>query len=282
MMFGKEYRNHLDILIDSFGQMTDAYSKKLQRTGNNAFIKNLKKFYISLFGIPEIGFQIRSLYFQKILRSYFTTKIPKTIFDAGSGIGAYTFWLAKTFPKSEIIGGEIDRKKIISSNQMIKELKFKNLSFEYLDITRKQRGKQFDFIISIDVLEHIQDYEKVLNNFYHLLKERGYVYIHVPQPNQKRIFNIFKKWHHHDHLREGISKKTISKELKARGFQIITIKETFGFFGKLAWEINHFMLSKSFFMTGIIYPFLYLLAQLDTLHKNKQGLGIAVLAQKKR
>ena len=34
-------------------------------------------------------------------------------------------------------------------------------------------------------------------------------------------------------------------------------------------------------MTGITYPFLYVLTQLDTLQKNKQGLGIAVLAQKK-
>lgn len=279
-MFGKEYKNDLDILIESFGQMTDVYNKKLQKTENNAFIKNLEKLYISLFGIPEIGFQIRSLYFQKILRLYFATKTPKKILDAGSGIGAHTLWLSKVFPKSEIIGGEIDRKKILASNRIKKQQNANNVSFKYIDITKKQKTNQFDFILTIDVLEHISDYKKVLSNFSYLLKSHGYLYIHVPQPNQKRIFATFKKWHHHDHVREGISRKTISSALKAEGFRIIVAKDTFGFFGKLAWEINHFMLSKSFFLTGVTYPLLYLLSLLDIAHENKVGLGIVILAQK--
>jgi len=281
-MFGKEYAHHPTILLQSFGEMNEVYKTKVKKTNKrNHLLTILIKIYILIVGIPEIGFQLRSLYFKNITTTYLINKNLQNIFDAGSGIGSYTFWLSKVFPNSEILGGEIDRKKIIASNRMKRQQKANNVSFKYIDITKKQKAKQFDFIVTIDVLEHIPDYEKVLNNFSHLLKSNGYLYIHVPQPNQKRIFSAFKKWHHHDHVREGISRKTLSQVLKAKGFQIIIAKDTFGFFGKLAWEINHFMLSKSFFMTGITYPFLYVLTQLDTLQKNKQGLGIAVLAQKK-
>lgn len=281
-MFGKQYANHLDILLQSFGEMNESYQEKVRKIDDKKpLIKILNKLYVLFLGIPEIGFQIRSLYFRKIIATHLITKNLETILDAGSGIGAYTFWVAEKFPRSKIIGGEIDRKKIISSTQIKKALKLKNVSFLYSDITKKQMKNKFNLVISIDILEHIHDYENVIKNFSYLLKREGYLYIHVPQPNQKRIFKISKDWHHNDHVREGISKKKLSDTLKTQGFKLISSKETFGFYGKLAWEINHFTLSKSFFLTGITYPFLYVLAQLDILNENKNGLGIAVLAQKK-
>jgi hypothetical protein len=112
------------------------------------------------------------------------------------------------------------------------------------------------------------------------LNKQGCLYIHVPQPNQKRIFKSLQSWHHEDHVHEGIKKTILQNDLKKIGFQIVTSHETFGFFGKLAWELNHLILSKNFVLAGITFPFLYLIALLDKTTKNKHGLGIAILAQK--
>lgn len=57
-------------------------------------LQQLQSIYVRLFGIPEIGFQIRSLNFQKLLDKI-SSITPKMILDAGSGIGVYVFYLAK-------------------------------------------------------------------------------------------------------------------------------------------------------------------------------------------
>ena len=280
-MFGKEYAEYFDILTQSFGQMNDQYQEKIKTDQkSNTFIGTFKKLYILLFGIPEIGFQIRSLYFKKILTSHVFKKNPKNILDAGSGIGAYSIWLAKNFNKASVTGGEIDKNKLNSSEIIKKQLHLKNVDFIYFDITKTHRKPIYDLIICIDVLEHIDRYETVLKNFYDLLQNNGYVYIHVPQPNQKRIFSSFKKWRHEDHVREGIARIDLENSLKKLGFKIIESRNTFGFFGKLAWELNHMSLSENFFIAGVTYPLLYGIAKMDLWHKNKNGLGIAVLVKK--
>lgn len=276
-MFGREYAKHLDVLISSFGEINNRYQKKVKDNSNISFFK---KIYVTLFGIPEIGFQIRSMYFKKILASNLLNKNLKKILDAGSGIGAYTFLLGKTFPKAVVTGGDIDKYKLKSCQIMAKELGLKNVEFIYMDTTKLEKRITYDFIVSIDVLEHIDNYKLVLENFFNLLQKNGYLYVHVPQPNQKRIFKSLREWRHEDHAHEGITKSELEKKLKKLGFKIIASKETFGLFGKLAWEINHIMLSGSFVLAGITFPFVFILGKLDLLFKNKDGLGIAVLAQK--
>lgn len=279
-MFGREYANHLDILHQSFAEMNEQYKKKLRKEKKGRFIEKLKKVFIRLFGIPEIGFQIRSLYFQNILFSHKFSKAPQKILDAGSGIGTYTFYLSKIFPRATVVGGEIDKNKLRTAYELQKNVAHWNIKFITLDVTKKQDIPQYDLIVIIDVLEHIENYDKVLKNLYNLLQKNGYLYIHVPQPNQKRIFTLLKTWHHQDHVHEGIEKIKLENKLKDFGFKIIISKETFGFFGKIAWEINHITLAKSFLLAGILYPFLYSLAKMDVICTNTSGLGVAILAKK--
>lgn len=277
-MFGRKYANHLDVLMESFGEINNCYQKKIKTRSSISFFK---KIYVMLFGVPEIGFQIRSMYFKQILSSNLLNKNLIKILDAGSGIGAYAFLLGQTYPQAKVLGGDIDKYKLKSCQIMSTELGLKNVKFDYLDITERNNKKNYyDFVTNIDVLEHVDNYELVLKNFFKILHRNGYLYIHVPQPNQKRILNSFEKWHHKDHVREGITKKDLENSLEKLGFKIIISRETFGFFGKLAWEINHLCLNKNFTLAGIIFPVLYNIAKLDLMFNNRYGLGVAMLAQK--
>lgn len=279
-MFGKEFNNQIFILRQSFKEMNDEYKNKVQDNEEKNILSASQKVYISLFGIPEIGFQIRSMYFKKILSSHLKNNLKK-ILDAGSGIGAHSFWLAKKYFPAKIMGGDIDKDKLTSCKVLANQLGLKNISFAYYDIRKVPKKSSFDLIVCIDVLEHIRDYKKALRNLYVLLKKNGYLYLHVPRPNQKRFFKFLEAWHHQDHKHEGLDKKTLERILPKIGFKIITTEETFGFFGKLAWEINHLSLSKNLIIAGILFPLLYLIASLDTLWRNNNGLCIAILAQKK-
>jgi len=279
-MFGSEYSKHPEILMDSFGEMSHEYEKNVNKK-NNGLIIFLQKIYLKLLGIPEIGFQIRSLFFKKIILNKIKINKIKKILDAGSGIGIYSFWLSRTFPNAKITAGEIDKNKLEFSKKFAKESGIKNIEFMYRDISKETKKKaDYDLIINIDVLEHIRDYKSVLKNFYNQLTVNGYLYIHTPQLNQKRIFKSLEKWHHEDHVREGFDPEVLKNDLKELGFKIIVTRETFGFFGKLAWELNHLTLMKNFILAGLFFPFFYCPARIDLMFINKDGLGIAILAKK--
>src|SRR5205085_9906865 len=139
------------------------------------------------------------------------------------------------------------------------------------------KKEKYKLNVNIDVLEHVDDYKKVLKNLSALLLPGGFIYIHTPQPNQKRIFKSFKTWAHEDHVHEGYTPDDLVQEFKKLGFKVIEKKETFGFAGKLAWELNHMGFKKGFIVTGLTYPALYLIGLFDLKTKNKNGLGTALL-----
>jgi len=280
-MFGSEYSNHPEMLLDSFKDMSSAYKKGFRRK-ESKLIRFLERLYLRIFGIPEIGFQVRGQYFMDMLKKNISTKKPERILDAGSGIGTYTFWLSEKYKDSIVDGWEIDKTKLEFSRKFAKELGARNVNFLYGDVTKSspKNKNKYDLIVSVDVLEHIDDFKGVLRNFYQLLEKGGYLFVHTPQINQQRIFKQTKEWHHDEHLHEGFSPGELKKELADVGFKIIEVRETFGFFGKLAWELNHMLLPKGFIASGIVYPFLYCISRLDLLTKNKRGLGTAVLVKK--
>lgn len=274
-MFGKEYHNKLDLLINSYKDLNPDRKKQLPNDSLS------KKLYVKIFGIPEIGFQIRSMYFKQMCLSKKTNPSISRILDAGCGIGLHTFFLSKFFPTANVTGADIDQFKLSCCKKIKRELRIKNVSFEYMDLSKPSKKNNYDLILNIDVLEHIKNYKQAIRSIRRLMKTGGYLFIHVPQTNQRRIFKQLKNWHHDDHVREGISKQELIKFLKDSGFKIISTKETFGFFGKIAWELNHMSLSKNVVIAAIAFPLLYTIASLDILVKNRHGLGIAVLAQKK-
>ncbi len=279
-IYGKEYAMHPEILLNSFGQMSDDYKTSSKKNKTSGLLSILQKLYIRLFGIPEIGFQLRSLYFHHCMEKLRKLE-PKHILDAGSGIGLYTLHLSREFPNAIVTGVDLDNKKIFFCKRFAKELGVENAVFKKSDIVENfSNGVKYDLIVNIDVLEHIGSYKAVLRNFYKLLSPKGYLYIHTPQPDQRRIFKQLETWHHEDHIHEGFPPQTLTKDLQTIGFKVIEKRQTFGFFGSLAWELNHLLLSKSLVLSGIFFPLLYLLANLDLVVNNKRGLGTAVVAQK--
>lgn len=281
-MFGREYANHLDVLADSFKGMRKEYGGALAKTQREGVKRRLECIYIRIFGIPEIGFQLRSLHFRHIMGRYLADHKSRRILDAGSGIGAYAFLLTKWFPQAEVIGYEIDDAKLRVCADIAATSSMRQVDFARQDLTeRMATSDRFDLVISIDVLEHIDDYEAVLDNFASMLSLGGHLFLHTPQPDQRRIFKRLSTWSHQDHVREGFLPSELRPQLLARGFSVVECRETFGLFGKVAWELNHLVLAKSLALGAITFPLLYLLGTFDLLTSNHHGLGMALLVTKR-
>lgn len=281
-MIGSLYFRHPEILLESLSQMNDSYTQNAKKPAKG-LMRNLQQLYIFLFGIPEIGFQVRSMYYRWALSVVKRHIAPKRVLDAGSGIGNYVFDMARMFPGVHADGWEIDRRKMQFAQRFSTELKITNAHFSYGDITKKPNiAGAYDFVVNVDVLEHIKEYKKALANIHLLLKPGGYLFVHTPQENQKRFFRQFETWEHDDHVREGFKPDVLRRDLERIGFDVIAVRNSFGFFGSLAWELNHLLLGRHMMLAGLLYPLLYVFASLDPVVRNNSGLCVAILARKKK
>jgi 2-polyprenyl-3-methyl-5-hydroxy-6-metoxy-1,4-benzoquinol methylase len=274
-MFGSIYARHPEVLRQSLDAMNESY----RRAGPGALVLSLQRTYIRLLGVPEIGFRLRAQHFKRTMQHLSSS--PKRVLDAGSGIGAYAVWLAKSYPLAKVTGCDIDETKTAFCNRLRDELHIGNLEFLRADVTRlDQFGDPFDLVVCIDVLEHVAEYQDVLRAFYKVLRPGAYLYVHTPQLDQQRLLKRFDKWCHEDHVREGFAPLALAQELERQGFVVQKATETFGFLGKLAWELNHLTLGWNFALAGAVFPLLRVIGFFDGTTGGERGLGLSILAQK--
>lgn len=151
-------------------------------------------------------------------------------------------------------------------------------------MSKLKEKKCYDFCYCIDVLEHITENSKVILNLYHALKIGGYLYIHIPNKTQHRIFPrlFFKEteeWAKGEHIGKLYNLVELKKLVISTSFEIIKAQNTFGFFGKLAWEID-MIIHKKIILKILLVPFLRILAHLELFFEDEKGNGMIILARK--
>jgi len=231
---------------------------------------------------------------RKIKELYSSFQKPEEILDAGSGFGQYSYFMAKRFPEAHIIGVDVKEDQIEDCKFFFSKCKLNKCEFKVGDLTQIEDEKKYDFILSVDVMEHIQDDIGVFKRFYKALNPGGRVMVNTPS-------NLGGSDAHSDedesfigeHVRLGYSEEDITRKLKSAGFEIESFEYTYGKWGSRYWRLGikypMVMLNKSklFF---ILLPFYYLLTiwfvwlfmQLDLNEKDKSsGTGIVVVAKKK-
>ena len=224
----------------------------------------------------HIGAYTRNLYFWK-----YTTKLPinsfSCILEAGCGWGEYAKKIALKYPYLKIDAYDI--KKYESWDN-----KSKNINFEQKDLLKLEKENYYNFCLCIDVLEHIPENYKVLENIYRALKYGGYFYLHIPGKDKKRIFpkrffKAFNNWEKEEHIGVMYTLKELKDIMSSIGFEIIKTRRTFGFFGSFAWEIDR-ITDRFRIVKIVLMPLLKIFGHLDVIF-SKKGANILILAIKK-
>lgn len=238
---------------------------------------------------------LREWYVKRKIKSLYTSNPPNAVFDAGSGFGQYSYFMAKHFPNTPIYAIDVKDDQIADCKYFFEKCGLKNCEFAIGDLTKIDDENKYDFVLSVDVMEHIEDDIGVFKRFYKALRTGGRVLINTPS-------NLGGSDAHSDddesfigeHVRLGYSKEEICSKLEQAGFEIESFEYTYGNWGKRYWKLGikypMLMLNKSKLLF-VVLPFYYLITiwwtwlfmWLDVNEKDKAaGTGVLVVGKKVR
>lgn len=145
------------------------------------------------------------------------------VLEPGCGGGSNLFFLDRFFNNSKIAyhGYDLNSASIEAANRIKTSLHRENFTFSCLDIVDANLGRDYDLILLIDVLEHINQPQDFLKALKTMAKEGALIFISVPTPNYPKIFG--REFHEAvGHLIDGYTLDTLSAMLKTAGFRVIS------------------------------------------------------------
>jgi SAM-dependent methyltransferase len=216
-----------------------------------------------------------------------------SVLDAGSGFGQYTWYMSKMNSLWKIKAVDINNEQIEDCNRFfIKAGLSDRVTFLSGDLNALSDLSCYNIILSVDVMEHIEQDVLVFHNFYKSLKDNGILLISTPSDKGgSDVHDNRGESFIDEHVREGYSMKDITGKLSLAGFRNIEAGYTYGKPGNISWRLSMKypiqMLNVSY-LFFIILPFYYLiflpvsvfLNIFDLCLTHKSGSGLLVTARK--
>ncbi|MCX6247554.1 MAG: class I SAM-dependent methyltransferase [Bacteroidetes bacterium] len=215
------------------------------------------------------------------------------ILDAGSGFGQYTFFMSGKNKNWSVEAVDVKEEQIADCTTFFSRINRTNVVFGIADLTTYHKPGTFDMILSVDVMEHIEEDERVFRNFYDSLTPGGMLLISTPSDQGGSDV------HDHgeeasfidEHVRDGYNITEIQEKLKRAGFTRTEARYAYGKPGQTGWRlsmkypIQMLNASKLFF---ILLPFYYILTfpfalifnWMDLAGSHTTGTGLIVKAYK--
>lgn len=251
----------------------------------------LQKLFYALLNL----FFLRAWYVKREIRRHFARFAGKPIrvLDAGTGFGQYAYFMAKNFPNAQILAVDIKHDYLANARRFLDQTpQRQQVTTAYEDLTQLQTEGPFDFILSVDVMEHIEDDRGVFRNFERVLAPCGHVLINTPsdlggsdvQGDDDTSFI-------EEHVRDGYNLEELKEKLHTAGLHPVQSWYTYGRYGSFAWRLMikwPIQLLGTSWLFIVLLPFYYLpvlplgiiLHALDLREDNPAGTGVLVLSKK--
>ena len=102
-----------------------------------------------------------------------------SILELGCGWGAISLWMAKNYPNSKItsVSNSESQKKYIYKE--CEKRGITNLEVITADMNVFQIEKKFDRVVSVEMFEHMKNYDILLNRISNWLKDSGKLFVHI-------------------------------------------------------------------------------------------------------
>ncbi|MBL4578363.1 MAG: methyltransferase domain-containing protein [Flavobacteriales bacterium] len=187
---------------------------------------------------------------------------------------------------------DVKDEQVGDCNKFFTQIGRSNVLFKIADLTEFKTESCFDFVLCVDVMEHILEDELVFRNYYASMKDGAMLLISTPSDqggsdvNEDDDSSFIE-----EHVRDGYNIEDIEKKLRAAGFSDVEARYSYGATGKISWRlsmkypIQMLGVSKLFFIILplyylVVYPFCFVLNYLDTCFNWHTGTGLIVKAWK--
>lgn len=241
-------------------------------------------------------FFLRAWYVRRELRrlvASFPTGNEIHVLDAGTGFGQYAYFLAHEFPNVRVLAVDVKEDYLANAERFIQRTPERDrVQFAKADLTVLDLDERFDLILSVDVMEHIEDDRAVFRNFERVLKPGGYVIINTPSDlGGSDVGDEADESFIEEHVRPGYNRGELSAKLGDAGLETVRSIYTYGRYGSKAWRLlikwPMQMLARTRAAVAVL-PVYYLAAfpvgtalnALDVRDENEKGTGLLVVARK--
>jgi SAM-dependent methyltransferase len=235
----------------------------------------LRRAFLRAAGTYDLGARVRYAAVEPELANI--APAPQRVLDAGSGRGELCFAMARRWPQAEIVGIDFDE-VLVNHAEQLRAIAFpqQRITFE-TGVLPRAFDVPFDVVVSIDVLEHIEDDAGLLRSFHQATVPGGRLILHTPAEHQRRYLAEFED--HHEHVREGYSAEALSRLLRDAGFREVRVRPTFGRFGAIAWEGFALARGGNRFAAAAL-PLWYALSAVDVRRIPANGIGLLATARR--
>ena len=229
---------------------------------------------------------LRQWYVKRAIRKYLPKDKEILFYDAGAGFCQYSDFVLNLTKTAKVYATELVTDSLRDYSASLSPDKQKRFYYTVADLTTfALPDTKADFVIAIDILEHITDDVAVLNCFYSSMNEGAVLLITTPSDyNNTASFTA-------EHVRDGYSICDITQKVTSSGFKILETVYTYSFWGRLYWILvmrNSLWLVDKSVLTLFILP-IYLLTVflpsfifmcIDFMISKKNGYGILLVAKK--
>ncbi len=106
-------------------------------------------------------------------------KDGQRILELGCGWGSLTLWLAKQYPNAHITGVSNSRSQRQHIEKLAKNRGLSNIEIITCDVNHLHLDQQFDRVVSIEMFEHVRNYQQLLKKISHWLTSDGKLFVHI-------------------------------------------------------------------------------------------------------
>jgi SAM-dependent methyltransferase len=215
-----------------------------------------------------------------------------SVLDAGSGFGQYSYWLHRLNRNWAIRGVDVKDEQVADCNRFFSSSGANQVSFSVEDLTKYIQPDAYDLILSVDVMEHIEEDVQVFKNFAASLKKGGMLIISTPSDQGgSDVSEEGESSFIGEHVRDGYNMNEIDNKLTMAGFSRVSARYSYGTPGKISWKLSMkypivllgvsrvFYLILPFYYV-LVYPICFVLNWLDVSRGHHTGTGLIVKAWK--
>lgn len=101
------------------------------------------------------------------------------VLELGCGWGSLSLYMAARYPESRFVVVSNSRTQKQHIDRRMRELGIKNLSVVTADMNVFETEERFDRIVSVEMFEHMRNYERLLERLSTFMKPSGKMFIHI-------------------------------------------------------------------------------------------------------